>query len=225
MSVGGIFSGVAGAVFQTSPIILTNGIATSLWSGINGVTGNSLPSFVQGGIPLSLFTEALNTVVGGIQQLSGTGVLSQSFANYKPLPGSTLAKYQVGQYPFYNQQIAANASIQEPLTVSMLMYCPATSATSLSGIKLGIMSLVQSTLQNHIQAGGTFTVITPAYVYTDCLLTGMTDVSTEETLQTQWAYQLDFIQPLLDSPTPSALSPIFGLLSSGGTAPNEVVIG
>lgn len=225
MSVGGIFSGVAGAVFQTSAIVLTNGLASTIWKGINGATSNLLPSFLQNALPLSIFTEALNTTVGGVQQLSGTGVLNQSFANYKPLPGSTLAKFQIAEYPFYNQQIAANASIQQPNTISMLMYCPATSATSLSGIKLGIMSLVKATIDNHVQAGGTFTVITPTYVYTDCLLTGITDVSTEETLQVQWAYQWDFVQPLLTNPTPSALNGIYDIISTGGTVPTGIQIG
>ena len=99
----------------------------------------------------------------------------------------------------------------------MLMYCPANSSTSLAGIKLGIMALVQATVQNHVQLGGTFTIVTPAYVYTDCLLTGITDVSTEETLQAQWAYQWDFIQPLLTNESPSLLNGIYRSINSGGT--------
>ena len=218
MSVAGIFSGASGLAFSTSPIWLTNGIANNFW---NGAKGNfaSLPGSLGSivGIPLTAFTEALTLGVGGIQQLSGTGVLSQPFASYKPLPGSALLKYQIAEYPFYNQQIAANASVQQPNPVSMLMYCPANSSTSLSGIKLGIMSLVQATVQNHVQLGGTFTIVTPAYVYTDCLLTGITDVSTEETLQAQWAYQWDFIQPLLTNESPSLLNGIYRSINSGGT--------
>lgn len=216
MSVGGIFSGVAGAVFQTSPIWLTNGLASTIMGGAptwlqESVIGNA--------IPLSLYTEALNTVVGGIQQAAGAGVLNQSFANFKPLPGSTLARYKIAEYPFYTQQIAANASIQEPLNISMLMVCPATASTSLSAIKMGVMSLLQNVVSNHVQLGGTFTVMTPSYVYTDCLLTGITDVSTEETLQTQWAYQWDFTQPLLTSAAQGDMNSAMTQLSSFGSLP------
>ena len=38
----------------------------------------------------------------------------------------------------------------------------------------------------------------PAYI---TVLTGITDVSTEATNQAQWAYQWDFVQPLLTFPT------------------------
>lgn len=219
MSVSGIFSGVAGAVFQTSPIILTNGLASSIWKSITSQVSDVLPSFTQNSLPLSIYTEALTIAVGGGQQLTGTGVLSQSFANYKPLPGSTLASYQIAEYPFYDQRIAANAAVQRPLNVSMLMYCPANSSTSLAGIKLAVMSLVQNVITNHVQAGGTFTVLTPAYIYTNCLLTGITDVSTEETLQTQWAYQWDFVQPLLDMSPAADLNSSMSKIAYLGTNP------
>jgi len=213
MSVAGIFSGIYGAAFQVSPIILTNGLASNILgsiSGTLGITGSLLGTIKSLGLPLSTLTE-----IGNLNVVNGTA--DQAFANYRPLPGSTILKYQVAEYPFYNQQIAANASIQQPNNISLLMYCPANKNTNVT-IKLAIMSAVKATVEAHVQAGGTFTVLTPAQIYTDCLLTGITDVSTEATNQAQWAYQWDFTQPLLTFP--SGKGTFNGMLNSafgGGT--------
>ena len=45
--------------------------------------------------------------------------------------------------------------------------------------------------------GGTVTVLTPAYTYTNCLLTNIRDVSTSSDKQVQFLYQWDFTQPLI----------------------------
>lgn len=213
MSVAGIFSGIYGATFQVSPILLTNGLASNIIGGIAGAIGatSSLTSILKSiGIPLSALTE-----LGALNMING--VPQQSFANYRPLPGSTILKYQIAEYPFYNQQIAANASIQQPNNISLLMYCPANKNTNVT-VKLAIMSAVKATIEAHVQSGGTFTVLTPSQIYTDCLLTGITDVSTEATNQAQWAYQWDFTQPLLTFPSgagsfSNSLNSFFG----GGT--------
>lgn len=202
----GVFSGLYGAAFQISPIWLTGGLSSSL-----GVSG-SLGFGFQLGLPLSLLTEVpvLDPLTLALQ-----GAPTQAFANYRPLPGSTLVKYQVAEYPFYTQQIAANASIKQPNSISMLMYCPASKNTDVTH-KIAIMSALKFTLDNHIQQGGTFTVATPSYIYTDCLMTGMTDVSTEQTNQAQWAYQMDFTQPLLTfEGVPATLNSILGGMIGG----------
>ena len=50
--------------------------------------------------------------------------LDSFFANFYPMPGSSLIDQQIGHYPFANQTVAANAIIVQPLTVSMLMRVP-----------------------------------------------------------------------------------------------------
>ena len=52
-------------------------------------------------------------------------------------------------------------------------------------------------LENHVQLGGTFTVLTPAYTYTNCLLTSLRDVTSPSDKQVQFMYQWDFVQPLI----------------------------
>lgn len=188
--------------FQISPILLTRGIATNLPGGI---------------LPIVALTEAANFVSGLLQGRVNID-LDSFFANYKPLPGSQLISFQAATYPFANQAIAANAIIAQPLPISMLMTCPAQGnnagssvqvAPTLPGqsalaqkiggypIKLAIMTALQNTLALHSGMGGTYSVMTPAFIYTDCLLLGMRDVTGGESQQVQYVYQLDFSQPLV----------------------------
>jgi len=160
------------AAYEISPIILQNGIA----------------QFIPGGLlPITVLTEMFD--IPGIEE-------GQFFAHYKPLPGSTLADWQVAEYPFFSLQMAANAVVQMPLKVSMLMVCPAQNDGGYL-IKQAILTALQTEIQTHISQGGTFTVITPAYTYTNCLLTGIRDVSSAGDKQVQLMYQWDFVQPLI----------------------------
>lgn len=159
--------------FQVSPIILSGGIAANY-------QGQLLPiTFLTGG-------PAEN--------------LDDAFAHYFPLPGSTLISQAVGMYPFANQQIAANATIQQPLTLSMLMIAPVNQDGGFL-TKLSTFSSLQQSLAKHNASGGTYIVATPAYVYENLLLTSMVDaspeLSAEDNKQVQIMFQLDFIQPLL----------------------------
>ena len=88
------------AAFEISPIILQGGLA----------------QFSGGYLPLTAITEVID-----LPGLSS----KQFFAHYKPLAGSTLSEWQIAEYPFVNLQMAANAQIQMPLKVSLLMVAPA----------------------------------------------------------------------------------------------------
>lgn len=183
---------------QITPIILTRGIATAL----------------GGALPIMAITEGLNLITG---LLSGTEnkELDEFFCNYQPVPGSTLINNQVATYPFANQAIAANAIIAQPNTISMLMLCPAKNLFGFAA-KLATMLALQTTLSQHNGSGGTYSVITPAYIYTDCILTGMRDVSSGQSKQVQYAYQLDFFQPLVSlQAAQSALNGLMQKLTDG----------
>lgn len=166
--------------YEISPIILTGGAAGSIPGGM---------------LPIVAITEALNIVDG---LLNGTveSSLDNFFAHFKPLPGSTLINNQIGQYPFANQAIAANAIITQPLTVSMLMLCPVRQAGGYT-TKLATIMALQATLAAHINQGGLFTVVTPGYVYTNLILASLRDVSDSGDKQAATAYQWDFEQPLI----------------------------
>jgi hypothetical protein len=185
---------------SASPIILTRGIATAL----------------GGYLPIIALTEIANLID---TLASGNDVgLDNFFAQYVPLPGSTLINNQIATYPFANQSIAANAIIAQPLNISMLMKCPVREARGYS-VKLATLTMLQSTLAQHNSSGGTYSIVTPSYIYTDCIMTGMRDVSGGESKQAQYEWQLDFVQPLIS--LQAAQTALNGLLQrlTNGTPP------
>lgn len=177
--------------YEICPIIMTGGIADQMFGGM---------------IPMLSLTDALgfdagitgfpsDGLLGGLLGGGGAG-LDEQFAVYQPLPGATLIDNKIGMYPFANQSVAANAVIVQPLTISMLMICPARQEGDYWA-KQGIISALQSSFQQHNISGGLYTIATPSFMYTDCVMTQMTDVSRRDSLQVQNAFKIDFIQPLV----------------------------
>lgn len=166
--------------FQICPIFLVGGIASQM-------PGNTLPI-----ISITQAQDFSFGVLGGSDNID----LDSYFANFQPMPGGTLIDNQVGMYPFANQAVAANAIIAQPLVISMLMLCPVGGATGYFS-KLSTMMSLQATLKQHNASEGTYTVITPSFYYTNCIMTNMKDVTGAQTKQVQEAWQLDFFKPLL----------------------------
>ena len=166
--------------FQISPIILTGGIATNL----------------GGALPIVALTEGANFVISLLE--GGASIeLDNFFASYLPLPGASLINNQVALYPFANQSVAANAIIAQPLNVSMLMRCPAGRNSGGYPLKLATMTALQNSLSQHNGMGGTYSIVTPSFIYTYCIMTGMRDASGGDSKQSQYDWQLDFMQPLV----------------------------
>lgn len=187
--------------FEISPIILVNGIASNMpWQMLPIVALTDAPTFTTG-------------LLGG----SDLTNLDAYFAHWKPLAGSTLISQTIPTYPFANQQTAANAVVAQPLNISMLMLCP---VQTTHAVKLASMLVLQDTLAQHNASGGTYIVATPAFIYTNCLLAKVTDVSTNESKQPQYAYQFDFVQPLI---TISDLEQVYNTLMNriAGGLPNS----
>lgn len=155
--------------YQIAPIMLSGGIVDQTQGGL---------------VPITEYTGGLPDTV------------DQAFAIYLPLPGSTLISQSIAMYPFANQAVAANATIQQPLTLSMVMIAPVNQAGGYDA-KQSTFSALQSTLQNHNSSGGMYTVATPAFQYENLLLISMTDITGEDYRQKQIQWQFDFIQPLI----------------------------
>ena len=208
-------------VYEDAPIILQNGLAQYLPGGL---------------LPITLITEVFDVpgLLGG-----------QLFAKYKPLSGGTLSDWQIAEYPFASMQTAANAVVQQPLKISMLMICPAQNQGGYI-FKQAILTALKIAIETHILSGGSFTVITPAFTYTNCLLTGIRDVTPPSDKQVQYLFQWDFTQPLITAsgaqqilsglmnkfegglPTPSALTwtetPAIEVPAYESLAPGESII-
>jgi hypothetical protein len=189
--------------FELSPIVLTGGV-------LSGFPGQMMPIMV--------LTEALNFPLGILS--SGIDIsLDNAFAHWITNPGSTLIDQELGRYPFANRSVAANATIQMPLMISMTMICPAKTTLGYEA-KLAIMMSLQAILDAHNKAGGTYIVATPSSIYTNCVLRSVRDVSVAATHQQQNAYQFDFEKPLVTlDDVQAAENGLFGLISSGAQVP------
>lgn len=165
--------------YQISPIFLVGGIVGSALGGTAPII-----YYLQG----SAFT--------GLGYPGPDVGLDDYFAQFIPLPGSDLINNEFGTYPFANQQTAANAIITQPLAISMMMICPARQPGDYA-TKNQIISALRGTLQQHNLSGGTYTVVTPAYTYINCLNARLRDMTGSESKQVQWRYQWDFGQPLV----------------------------
>ena len=169
-----------------SPIILTRGIAQG----------------VGGSLPIVAITEGAN-FIDNILTANTPPSFDQFFAHYKLMPGATLISNDIGTYPFANQATAANAIIDTPLSLSLRMIVPAKGVGGYA-VKLATMTALKKTLEQHIFLGGTFSVITESYIYTDCLLRNMQDVSSGESKQDQYEWAWNFFKPLVSEESASA---------------------
>lgn len=194
--------------FQVSPIILVNGIAANALGGmmpIIGLTGQ-------------LASLAGSVVSGAINGQAPS--LDSFFAQFVVLPGSTLVSNAVATFPFANQNVAGNAIITQPKSVSLMMIAPVKDPGGYLS-KLAIFESLRTSIEAHCAAGGTFHVATPAHIYTNVILTSITDVTSGEggrqkSIQFQW----DFVQPLItQQDAASAMNALMSKLTGG----NQVI--
>ena len=167
--------------YQKSPIILTNGIAAN-------VPGGMLPI-----ISITQSDDFTNGILSGADNLD----LNDFFADFMVLPGGTLVENDIGRYPFANQAVAANAIIAQPLKVSLRMITPVRKSSGGVDGKLSTFQSLQSALQQHNASGGTYTVATPAFLYTDLIMRSFRDASDGSQAIPQNMWVIDFEKPLL----------------------------
>jgi hypothetical protein len=168
--------------YEITPITLVGGIASSLPGQILPIVALTEAANLMREVLTGSFSDALN--------------LNDYFAHFSPIPGSTLINNTVGQYPFANQNVAANAIIAQPLNISMLMICPVKGKDGYA-VRAATMIALKQSLALHTQLGGLFHVATPAWIYLNCIMTGMRDVTPSDSNPKQVAYQMDFLQPLV----------------------------
>lgn len=198
MGLSDAFRSVYDVAFQVSPVILVDGIASNTLGGmlpIIGLTGQLLGA-AQG----ALSSGSLNT--------------DDFFARFVPIPGSTLVSQQVATYPFANQAVAANSTVQQPLNISLRMIAPVKDTAGYL-TKLAIFTALQNSLTAHNAAGGRYHIATPSFIYTNCLLLQMTEIGNEGKQQ-MIQYQLDFMKPLVTGDQlMQAYNSLMSKLSSG----------
>lgn len=178
--------------YQQSPIILA---------------GGSFASALGGMAPL--FT-VLGSLINDV-----TGSDTAPSVRFVPLPGATAISNTAATYSFANRNVAGNAVIRNPKNVSLMMISPVNSTGGYL-LKQALFMALQSTFEAHTAAGGTYHVMTPSYPYFDCIMTGMTDVTTGEGFQQQTQWQIDFMQPLItQQAAQTAFSGMMSMISGG----------
>lgn len=178
--------------FQICPILLSGGIVSSSQGGL---------------LPV-------------VQIWGGSLTDKDPFCRFVPLPGGKLISQTVAQYPFANQFVAGNATIAQPLNISLAMIAPVNQSGGYLK-KLHIFSSIKTALENHNALGGTYIIATPSFIYQNCLMLDMSDISPEDAdKQQQIEWQLDFTQPLVtQAGAAAAQSSTMAKISSGGQLP------
>lgn len=166
--------------YEVSPIIFANGVAEP-------IPGKMMP--------IIAITQAFNLSKGILDSNISINP-DDFFARFQPVAGTTLIENQIGQYPFANQTVAANAIVAQPLNFSLEMICPVREQGAYIS-KLVTMTALKTILDLHISLGGTFIVATPSQIFTDCLLLRLKDVTSGDTKQRQVTWQWDFYKPLI----------------------------
>ncbi|MCO4880234.1 hypothetical protein [Paraburkholderia caribensis] len=182
---GGLAKTAFELAFTRSPIMLTGGIARN-------IPGKTLP--------LGLLLQAGQAVSGLASALAG-GSLSKALdapVVFEPLAGSNLISNQVASYPFASQAVAGISQIVAPTTVAIRMVAPAKGQGGYA-LKTALFLALKTTLDSHLAAGGLFTVMTPAGVYTGCVLQDLRDSTGGESghqKQVDWTWQ--FVKTLVN---------------------------
>lgn len=161
--------------YQIAPILLVQGIAANL------------PN--NGQMTILALTEGSDSVNYADD--------NEYFAHFEPLPGGTLVDFTPAEYPFASMNMAANAMLQNALKISLKMLCPVRNNAHNYPALQATVTRIQQQLTAHILAGGSFTVATPGFIYSDCLLLAMRDISNAGDRKVQGAFQLDFAKPLV----------------------------
>jgi hypothetical protein len=177
---GALFAPLFQLGYQCSPIILVGGLAQN-------IPGQMLP--------IVCITEGISLLTGALAGNFPTS-MDDFFAQFTVVPSGRLITQQIGHYAFANQAVAANATVTEPLTVSVRMDCPAKGAGEYVA-KLAVLTALQAALSAHNSAGGLYTIATPSFIYTNCIMTTLTDISGGVSAQVQYQWQFDFEQPLV----------------------------
>ncbi|EFE3850970.1 hypothetical protein CFR02_002964 [Escherichia coli] len=165
--------------FEVSPILLVDGIASKIPGGM---------------MPIAVLTEGLSIANG----LLHGEIRTRSMAAFTPMAGTTLVQQDICNLNFYNQVTAANATVRKPNRVVMQMIRPASTEDGGYTTKGMTFTALKMALDMHNQYGGCYTVMTPSFIYTHCLMRSFIDTSSfsEQNKQVQHTWQIEFEQPL-----------------------------
>lgn len=186
--------------FEISPVILCNGVAQAIPGGM---------------LPIVAITQASSFITGLLTGSLDLTDLDKYFCHWRAAPGGTMINDDIGRYPFANQTVAANAILAQPLNQTLIMTAPMNVNTGAMS-KLATLSALQAVLQAHRNLGGTYTLATPAMIYTGCILRTVRDVTPSGQPTPQEVWQWDFEQPLVtETAAQSAINSFMSKIDGG----------
>lgn len=186
--------------FQISPVILTDGVASAIPGGM---------------LPIVALTQTASFVTGLLSGGASLTDTDQYFCHWRAAPGGTLVNYDIGRYPFANQTVAANALLKQPNLLTMIMTAPINENNG-AMTKLATLSALQAALEAHANLGGTYTIATPATIYSACVLKSVRDITPSNTATPQEVWQWEFEQPLItESAAASAINSLLSKIDGG----------
>jgi hypothetical protein len=191
--------------FQIAPIILVNGIASSIPGSavsILAVTGPTLLQGPQGTNLLNALVSA-DSAIAGTFYAGGSGAnlgnfvnLDNAFGAFNVLSGGTLSVNTVPKYPLGDMTMAANAIVREPINISLIWDTPMRDDNAWA-VKIAVFQMLKGVLDLHNNSGGVYSIMTPAYTYDNCILTALTDNSRSNSPVPQNAWKFDFERPMV----------------------------
>jgi hypothetical protein len=166
---------------------------TPIW-----LTGRPVAALPGGMLPLAALTDPQlwQDLTGQFVEQVEVWNLDKAFGAFQVLPGGTLLAQDAATYPFANQWVASNATIFNPLQVSLVWDTPMKDPNAWNR-KYMIIQNVQARLTDHCNNGGTFTVLTPSFIYEGMLLLNLSDASRGNNPIPQNAWRFDFNKPLV----------------------------
>jgi hypothetical protein len=167
-------------LYQITPIFLTNGIATN-------IGGKIIP------IMALLNPNAYNILFSGG---NGDFNMDSYFGIFQPASGGSLVAQQIAEYPFASLNVAANATVKQPIELSMIMVTPMKTEYAWA-VKNATMTALKAALDTHNNMGGTYTVFTPAFTYYDMIMLNLSDMSNPQIALPQNTWKWDFRKPLV----------------------------
>lgn len=110
-------------------------------------------------------------LLNDIMKLFGVGLpipLPLIGFSYDPIPRMELLKFSYPKTPFLNREAVTNSYIKEPTKFQVFANKPITGFNSFL-LNFATNQAILTTMDDYLKAGGTFTIISPWGVITNCL--------------------------------------------------------
>lgn len=135
--------------------------------------------------------------------------------HYDPIQRIELLKFSYPKSPFLNREAMANTSIKQPTTFSIMANKPITRINSFL-LNFGTNQAILKVLNDYIKGGGTFTIVTPWEVITNCLCKGVDGVQLDKNDVGGQGFVFHFERANVYSDTAGTLNSFMNSLTSGG---------